>query len=214
MLSFALPPGPLRVLGIGAHCDDLEIGAGATLRSLVDARPESTFEFVVMTSNPEREAETRSCLQAFVAPSSCRVTVHDLPDTRLPWRADEVKDLLAKMAQHDYDLVLTHHARDAHQDHRFLGEFVPTAFRNHLIWHFEIPKWDGDLGASGANLYCPLTSDQVEQKWQLLNSHHRSQWGKDWWGAETFAALARLRGMECRAPYAEAFRVNKARVQW
>lgn len=161
---------------------------------------------------PERAAESRACLGDIVSPASVEVTVHDLPDTRLPAHFDEVKDVLAGLSRQPWDLVLTHHRFDAHQDHRMLGEFVPTAFRDHLVWHFEIPKWDGDLGASGANLYVPLTREQVDAKWQALDRHYVSQRGKDWWDPETFSALARLRGMECRAPYAEAFRVEKVRV--
>lgn len=214
MLDLCLPPigRPLRVLAIGAHCDDIEIGAGATLRALARHRPDTSFSAVVLTSVPQREAESRACLSAFVAPAAIAVTVHDLPDTRLPAHFDDVKDVLAQLSRQPWDLVLTHHRHDAHQDHRLLGEFVPTAFRDHLVWHFEIPKWDGDLGRSAANVYVPLTAQDIAAKWATLDEHYASQRGKDWWDKETFGALARLRGMECRAPYAEAFRVEKQRV--
>lgn len=203
---------PLRVLAIGAHCDDIEIGAGGTLSALAAARPDTSIAAVVLTSTPERAAESRACLAQIAAPAAIDVTVHDLPDTRLPAHFDEVKDVLAGLARQPWDLVLTHHRHDAHQDHRMLGEVVPTAFRDHLVWHFEIPKWDGDLGASRPSFYVPLTREQVDAKWTALDRHYVSQRGKDWWDPETFSALARLRGMECRAPYAEAFRVEKARV--
>lgn len=202
----------LRVLAIGAHCDDIEIGAGATLAALTAARPDSHLAAVVLTSTPERAAESRACLAEIARPAAIEVTVHDLPDTRLPAHFDEVKDVLADLSRQPWDLVLTHHRHDAHQDHRMLGEFVPTAFRDHLVWHFEIPKWDGDLGASQPSLYVPLMREQVDAKWAALDRHYVSQRGKDWWDPETFSALARLRGMECRAPYAEAFRLEKARV--
>lgn len=214
MLDLTLPDlgRPLRVLALGAHCDDIEIGAGATLRALARQRPDTQFSAVVLTSVPQREAESRACLAAFVAPANIDITVHDLPDTRLPAHYDAVKDVLAELSRRPFDLVLTHHRHDAHQDHRMLGEFAPTAFRDHLVWQFEIPKWDGDLGRSGANLYVPLTAEDMAAKWATLDEHYVSQRGKDWWDAETFTALARLRGMECRAPYAEAFRVEKQRV--
>ncbi|WP_068426601.1 PIG-L deacetylase family protein [Piscicoccus intestinalis] len=216
MLEFDLPdPGrPLRVLAVGAHCDDIEIGAGATLHALAAARPETQFCAVILTSVPQRAAESRSCLAAFVEPATIEVTVHDLPDTRLPAHFDEVKDILAELSRSPWDLVLSHQPNDAHQDHRLLGQFVPTAFRGHLVWQFEIPKWDGDLGSSGANVYVPLSADDIARKWATLDEHYPSQRGKDWWDAQTFAALARLRGMECRAPYAEAFRVDKQRVRF
>lgn len=204
---------PLRVLAIGAHCDDIEIGAGGTLAALCAARPNTHVEAVIFTSGAERAAEALACLAEITAPADLTVTTHDLPDTRLPAHFDDVKDMLADLAQSRWDLVLTHHRYDAHQDHRLLGEFVPTAFRDHLIWQFEIPKWDGDLGASQASLYVPLTGAQLDSKWQALDRHYASQRGKDWWNRETFAALARLRGMECRSTYAEAFRIEKARIR-
>lgn len=205
---------PLRVLAIGAHCDDIEIGAGGTLAALCAARPDSQVAAIVLTSVPERADEARSCLEEITAPARLTLTVHNLPDTRLPAHFDEVKDVLAQAAREPWDLVLTHHRFDAHQDHRILGEFVPTAFRDHLIWHFEIPKWDGDVGASKASVYVPLTRKQVDAKWFALDRHYVSQRGKDWWDRETFAALARLRGMECRSEYAEAFRLEKATVRF
>ena len=210
MLPFVLPgERPLRVLALGAHCDDIEIGAGATLARLASERPDTEFTAVILTSTPEREQESRACLAALVG-AAIDVRVHDLPDTRLPSHYDEVKDVLAELSRHPWDIVLTHHGSDAHQDHRLLGTYAPTAFRDHLVTQFEIPKWDGDLGASRPNLYVPLSPEQMQAKWEVLDAHYPSQRGKDWWSYETFASLARLRGMECRAPYAEAFRVDKA----
>lgn len=216
MLSLDLPPldRPLRVLLVGAHCDDIEIGAGATVSKLAQERPDTLFSAVVLTSVPERAAESRACLTALVGPCPIDVTVHDLPDTRLPSHFDEVKDILAGLSREPWDLIITHHRFDAHQDHRLVGELAPTAFRDHLLWSFEIPKWDGDLGASRPNLYVPLTRADIDAKWQVLDEHYPSQRGKDWWDPETFSALARLRGMECRAPYAEGFRVEKALVSF
>ena len=201
---------PLRVLALGAHCDDIEIGAGGTLARLATERPGTEFTAVVLTSTPQRADESEACLTALIAGAPLDVRVHDLPDTRLPSHYDQVKDLLAELSREPWDMVLTHHGSDAHQDHRLLGTYAPTAFRDHLVLQFEIPKWDGDLGASRPNLYVPLSPTQMRAKWEVLDTHYPSQRGKDWWSYETFAALARLRGMECRAPYAEAFRVDKA----
>ena len=210
MIELSLPPGRLRVLAIGAHCDDIEIGAGGTLHTWAQAAPDTEFTCVILTSTPERAAESRACLTALMAPARVEVVVHDLRDTRLPVDYDRVKDVLADLSRQPWDVVLTHQRYDAHQDHRLLGEFAPTAFRDHLVLAFEIPKWDGDLGTSRPNVYQPLTAEAVEAKWRIMNEHYVSQHEKDWWDAETFSALARLRGMECRHRYAEAFRCEKA----
>ena len=211
LAPFGRPLGapPLRVLAIGAHCDDIEIGAGGTLSAWADQARDTAFSFVVLTSTPERSVESRACLAALVAPCSAEITIHELRDSRLPDDFDRVKDILATLSATPWDVVLTHHRHDAHQDHRLLGELAPTAFRDHLLLQFEIPKWDGDLGASRPNLYQRLTPQQIARKWAALDQHYASQRNKDWWSEETFSALARLRGLECRAPYAEAFRVDK-----
>ena len=129
-----------------------------------------------------------------------------LPDGRLPGHWNTVKDLLQRFAAGSAaDIVLAPSPADAHQDHRLLGELVRTAFRDHLVLHYEIPKWDGDLGATRPQTYWPLTGDLVHRKFALLDEHYPSQRGHDWWREDTFSALARLRGMECRAEYAEAF---------
>jgi LmbE family N-acetylglucosaminyl deacetylase len=198
---------PLRLALLGAHCDDVEIGCGGLLLDLAGRGALGAAHVLVASSTAAREAETRAALTAFCAPVEPDVRVADLPDGRLPGHWDSVKDLLQEFAAaaRDADLVLAPSPADAHQDHRLLGELVRTAFRDHLVLHYEIPKWDGDLGATRPQVYWPLTADLVARKWGLLDEHYPSQRGHDWWRADTFAALSRLRGMECRAEHAEAF---------
>jgi LmbE family N-acetylglucosaminyl deacetylase len=212
MLPLDLPTGrTLRVVAIGAHCDDIEIGAGGLLRRLV-TEADVELAFCILASTPERAAESRAALTALChAPggASPRIRIEALRDSRLPADFDTVKDVLAAEAAWQPDLVLAPSERDAHQDHRLLGELVPTAFRDALVLSYEIPKWDGDLGRADVNVDVPLTAEQVAAKWSLLAEHYRSQHGRDWFTEETFRALARLRGVECRSPYAEAFATRK-----
>jgi LmbE family N-acetylglucosaminyl deacetylase len=163
----------------------------------------------VVTSTPQRAAECRAALTALAGPAVLSIEHGELPDGRLPAHFDAVKAHLAGLADRPWDLVLAPHAEDAHQDHALLGRLAPTAFRDHVILHYEVPKWDGDLGSLRPNLYVPLSAEQVQRKWDILNEHYVSQRAHDWWDREIFAGLARLRGMECRSRYAEAFRVDK-----
>lgn len=154
-----------------------------------------------------REPEAYAAAAAF-APGG-RVVVADLPDGRLPAVWERVKDLLEKLARTVRPaLVLAPQQSDAHQDHRLLAQLVPTVWRDELLLGYEIPKWDGDLGRPSH--YVPLTPELARRKWELLDGCYPSQRGRDWWDAETFLGLARLRGVECRSPYAEAFTVPKA----
>jgi LmbE family N-acetylglucosaminyl deacetylase len=197
---------PLSVLAIGAHPDDIEIGAGGLLLALAQLR--SRVRYVVLTGTAERQEEARNAAHAFMA-GDVPVDFFDLPDGRLPAVWGSVKDLLEKVSQiYSPDLIIAPSSADAHQDHRTVGEIVPTVFRDQLCLGYEIPKWDGDIGRP--SVYFPLSAEMVRRKVQLLDKCYPSQRGRDWWDAEVFLGLARLRGVECRSTYAEAFTCTKS----
>jgi LmbE family N-acetylglucosaminyl deacetylase len=212
MLELQLGPpgaGPLAVLAIGAHPDDIEIGAGGTLLSLAASHPGLVVTYVLLTGSPERQLEARAAAAAFAPGADLTVALHELPEGRLPAVWAEAKDALERVAAaFRPDLVLAPSADDAHQDHRTIGQIVPTVFRDQLCLGYEIPKWDGDLGRP--SFYLPMTADTARRKVELLHKSYPSQHGRDWWDDEVFLGLARLRGMECRAAYAEAFTCTKA----
>jgi LmbE family N-acetylglucosaminyl deacetylase len=200
--------GPLAVLALGAHPDDIEIAAGGTLLTLAGRHPGLRVRYVVLTGVPERQAEARAAARAFTPGADLVTELHELPDGRLPAVYGQVKEVLEAVARSFRpDVILAPSPQDAHQDHRTVGELVPTAFRDQVILSYEIPKWDGDL--TRPNTYVPLADEVARRKVELLDKCYPSQHGRDWWGEETFLALARLRGMECRAHYAEAFTCTK-----
>lgn len=206
MQALDLPP-LRRVVLLGAHPDDLEIAAGGTLLSL--AAPDLQVHYVLLTGAPQRQAEARAAAAAFLPGARVEFVLHSLPDGRLPAVWGQAKEAIEAVARAtDPDLVLAPAPDDAHQDHRAVAQLAPTAFRDALVLHYEIPKWDGDLGRR--NLYVPLTESTARRKVELLNTCFPSQKGRDWWDDEVFLGLARLRGMECRARYAEAFSSYKA----
>lgn len=211
MISFPLaaPEGrPLSVLALGAHPDDIEIAAGGTLLSLAERHPGLHVRYVLMTGTQERQLEARAAARAFAPGAELEVELHNLPDGRLPAVWGQVKEILAVLARSVRpDVILAPSPGDAHQDHRTVGELVPTAFRDQLYLGYEVPKWDGDLARP--NTYFPLSDEIACRKVELLDKSYPSQRGRDWWDEETFLALARLRGMECRARYAEAFTCAK-----
>ena len=205
-----LRPGgePLsRLLAIGAHSDDLEIGCGGTILALGDGNSEIAVHWVVLAAPGARADEARASAEALLASAGeCTIEIHAFRDGYLPHTAAEVKDTFEDLkARFDPELVLTHARDDLHQDHRLACELTWNTFRDHLILEYEIPKWDGDVGRP--NVYVPLTADQAEAKLALLDRHFGSQRGKDWYDPDVFRGLMRIRGMECRAPsgLAEAF---------
>ena len=207
MRKLSLPSGPLQLVCLAAHPDDVEIAAGGTLLALAE-RGNVEGHWLTLTGSPERRAEAKSAASAFLPDS--RSSFHAFPDGRLPAHWNEVKNILHDFAATlpDADVLLAPRMDDAHQDHRLLGTMAPTVWRDALVLHYEIPKWDGDLGRS--NCYVPISPEVGQRKVSLLNEHYRSQHDRDWWDDETFLALMRIRGMECLSRYAEAFEATKA----
>ncbi|MEV0717471.1 PIG-L family deacetylase [Asanoa sp. NPDC050611] len=204
MLPFALP-GVRRVALFGAHPDDIEIGAGGLLLSLP---PRISVSYTLLSGTPARQEEARAAAAAFLPGADITFALHDLPDGRVPAHWERAKSAVQEAARGGADLVIAPSRDDAHQDHRLLAELVPTAFRDAVVLHYEIPKWDGDLGRR--NVYVPLPDERARRKVELLHAHFPSQKDRDWWDDEVFLGLARLRGMECRSRYAEAYSCEKA----
>jgi LmbE family N-acetylglucosaminyl deacetylase len=199
----------MSVLAVGAHPDDIEIGAGGTLLRLAECQPSLELHYLVLTGTPERQLEARQAAKAFLPQAHLTIDLRDLAEGRFPALWGNVKDVIEEVAQTlSPDLVLGPTRNDAHQDHRTIGEILPTVFRDALYLGYEIPKWDGDVAQP--SVYVPLSADVASQKVELLNKCFASQNGRDWWDDEVFLGLARLRGMECRERYAEAFTCTKS----
>ena len=206
-LQLAAPGERLSVLCLGAHSDDVEIGAGATILGMQERGIRLHVHWCVLSAAGERESEARASASDFMAEAaSAVVEIQAFKDSYFPEQGDAIKSWFAGLRERvDPDLIFTHRRGDAHQDHRHVCRLTWNTFRDHCILEYEIPKWDGDIGQP--NLYVPVSAKAIQRKIELLNSHFGSQRSKQWFDAETFLGLARLRGMECRAPerYAEAF---------
>jgi LmbE family N-acetylglucosaminyl deacetylase len=201
----------LRVLCMGAHSDDIEIGCGATLLKLSGRRPRPEFRWVVWSAAGERDSEARKGAAKFLGrPAADEVRVHTFRDGFFPAEFAEIKESFEGLAREfQPDLVFTHARGDRHQDHRVVSDLTWNTFRSQLILEYEVPKWDGDLGRP--NFYVPVSRATAARKARALLSVFGTQRSKDWFSEETFLGLMRLRGMECRASdgYAEAFYSRK-----
>jgi len=205
----------LRILCIGAHCDDIEIGCGGALLELQRQRSKLLIDWIVLSGSAGRRDEALRGMRAIVR-RSCRGQLRfgDFPDGRFPASYAELKDYFSVLGKSICpDLVLAHEHADRHQDHRVTNEMVWTTFRDHTILEYEIPKWDGGLGQP--NVYVPVSRASARRKVDTLLRTYRSQADKDWFTGETFMSLLRLRGLECRSPsgLAEAFNGRKLRLR-
>jgi len=210
-LQLAVPGERLSVLCLGAHSDDIEIGIGGTLLSLVQKGVLLDVHWCVLSGPEDREREARASAAEFLSgAAAARIEVMKFEDGLFPEQGERIKSWFEELkGRVQPDLIFTHRGDDAHQDHRELSRLAWNTFRDHVILEYEIPKWDGDIGQP--NLYVPISAKTLQRKIDLLLSHFGSQRSKQWFDAEIFSGLARLRGMECRAPerYAEALFARK-----
>lgn len=212
MLGFSLPSGPLRLACLAAHCDDLEIGAGGTILRLLAEHPGSSVDWLVLTSDPVRTAEEREAAEAFCADAgSLELRIESMPENVLPSISADVQRLCGDMARGaTHDLVIAPCLHDLHQDHRLLAEVAVQKWRDHPIWGYEIPKWDGDMRTP--NLYVRLDDDTAARKLDLLGRLYPSQHAKQWYDADVFSATLRLRGVEANHRWAEGFHARKTAI--
>jgi LmbE family N-acetylglucosaminyl deacetylase len=201
--------GPLDILCLGAHSDDIEIGCGGTVLRMLAEHPESRVHWAVLSADAEREQEARASAAAFLADAgSFVVEVEQFRESYFPYVAAEIKDYFNVLRQRiQPDVVFCPHRFDDHQDHRTVAELVWNTFRDHLVLEYEIPKYEGDLGRP--NVFVTLPAGVAIRKVELICTHFSSQQGRSWFRPETFEAILTLRGVESGSRYAEAFHARK-----
>lgn len=205
--------GEVREIAVvGAHCDDIAIGMGGTLLTLAAQRPGLRVHALVLSGGgTEREVEELDALDAFCPGADLEVAVLDIPDGRAPANWDRIKNHLSDFRRScSPDVVFGPHRHDAHQDHRLLGELLPTEFRDHPVLGYEILKWESDTPQVA--IFHPLETEVAEEKVRLLHKHYPSQVRHDWFDELAFLGLSRLRGVQCRHQHAEGFILEKATI--
>lgn len=204
-----LSPRP-TILLLGAHCDDVEIGCGATIMRLVARYREARFVWVTFSADSEREAESRRAAGLFLqGAENVELIFERFRGSYLPHCGPELKERFEDLKRFAPDLVLTHYRADLHQDHRVISELTWNTFRDNAVLEYEIPKFDGDMGVP--NTFVPISRADMQRKCEILMSCFPSQLGRSWFTPDTFQAVARLRGIECNAPegFAEAYYARK-----
>lgn len=210
------PGDSLSILCLGAHCDDIEIGCGGTVMKLLDEHPNVSVFWQVFASTPSRKQEAIEGASRFCAGAkSLCVEILDFRDGFLPYDGVAVKESFEKLKKAFVpDLILTHYRHDLHQDHRTISELTWNTFRNHLIWEYEIPKWDGDIGTP--NTFVAIDKETADNKVSAIQAVYNSQKDKNWFTDDLFRSMLRIRGMESNAPsgLAEAFYSRKSLVSF
>jgi LmbE family N-acetylglucosaminyl deacetylase len=204
------PGSPLRILALGAHADDIEIGAGGLLLELAAGRPGLEIGWIVLSGDDVRAAEARaSATRLLDGQARLTVETYTFRERYFP-HLPELKECFDDLGRRfDPDVVVAPRLEDRHQDHRTVAEYAWQTFRDHLVLEYEVPKYEGDLGQP--NLYVPLAAATAERKVEHLLAAYPSQADRRWFSESTFRATLRLRGVESNAPsgYAEAFTARK-----
>jgi len=214
MLPINLLPGrtaPFKVMCLGAHADDIEIGCGGTVLQLLSLRRTLEFFWIVFSSGSEREREARASAELFLDQAEHKeVIVKNFRDGFFPFDGVRIKEFFEDLKRRvNPDLIFTHYRDDRHQDHRTISDLTWQTWRNQLILEYEIPKYDGDLGSP--NFFVPLGGEVCNRKIKYICDVFETQRNKAWLTEDTFQAILRLRGVECAAQdkYAEAFYCRK-----
>lgn len=214
MLSLTLgnPTTPLkRLLAVGAHADDIEIGCGGTLLRLIEAQPDIEIDWVVLSGRGVRADEARRSAERWLQGAArASIVIREFEDGFFPYHGATIKRLFEELKSDlRPDLILTHYGRDGHQDHRLVSELTWNTFRDHFILEYEVPKYDADLGSP--NLFVSVSDEMCGQKIARLLELFESQRERRWFTEDVFRSVLRLRGMECNSPtrYAEAFYCRK-----
>lgn len=205
------PDSKLSLLCIGAHADDIEIGVGATILSMLEKEISLNVHWVVLSAEDERREEAQTSAELMLANTQdAKIDIRDFKGSYFPYQGEALKQYFDSFGKGiNPDIIFTHRKNDAHQDHRVVSQLTWNTFRNHTILEYEIPKWDGDIQQT--NFYSEVTRAAFQRKLEILNCSFHTQSSKDWFDDETFTGLARLRGVECRANegLAEAFVARK-----
>jgi LmbE family N-acetylglucosaminyl deacetylase len=200
-----------RVLCLGAHSDDIEIGCGGTVLRMVERSKSIEFYWLVLCANPTRAKEAKRSANVFLSGARNKtIIVKSFRDGFLPYVGPPVKECFEELKKSfTPDVILTHCRHDLHQDHRVVCELTWNTFRNHFILEYEIPKYDADLRSP--NFFVPLSETQARKKVKSLIRYFNTQQNKQWFSEELFYGLMRLRAAEAASPtrYAEAFYCRK-----
>ena len=201
---------PFRILCLGAHCDDIEIGCGGSILKMIGENQNLSVFWVVFSSDEQRKEEAAKSASLFLKDAREKtVIIEDFRNSFFPYTGTVIKEYFESLKSFSPDLIFTHYRHDLHQDHALISKLTWNTFRNHLILEYEIPKYDGDL--SSPNCFFQLDEPIGLKKINYIMECFLSQKDKPWCTEDAFLAIMRIRGVESNSPekFSEGFYCRK-----
>jgi LmbE family N-acetylglucosaminyl deacetylase len=210
------PKGPL--LFVGPHTDDVELGCGGTIsRALEEAAEVYVLAFsTAEESRPQGAPRTvlrdefMAAMRALSVPES-HLMVREFPVRHLDaHRQDILDELITTRNKIEPAMVFAPASFDVHQDHQVVHGECLRAFKHLTLWGYELP-WNHV--SFEANAFVNLESRHIEAKWHALQRYETQfSLGRPYFSFEFVESLARVRGVQSKAAYAEAFEVVRVRI--
>jgi LmbE family N-acetylglucosaminyl deacetylase len=200
-----------RVLALGAHTDDIELGCGAFLNRLRREGAEiavMAFSRAEESLGPGMEADVleREFRDAMALIGVDNIYVGKVPVRRFPeYRQDILEELVSASREYQPDLVLTMNSQDTHQDHQVIHQESIRAFRGRTLLGYETP-WNQQQNVT--ELFVEVSPEDVDKKAAMLRAYRsQTELGRRYMEREYVDSAATFRGYQSRMPLAEAFEV-------
>jgi len=207
-----------KALFLSPHTDDVELGCGGTIARLLD---EGTDIYVAVFSTAEAslpkdlpkdtlKIEFLAAMTSFGIPKS-NLIIYDYPVRRLSYyRQDILENIVSLHQEIQPDIIFLPSIQDKHQDHQVLhGEGV-RAFRDCSIFAYELP-WNHTVFSTQA--FVTLQYKHIEKKWEALQKYQSQMaLNRRYFSREFIESLARVRGVQVNADWAESFEIVK--LKW
>jgi len=201
----------LRVLCLGSHSDDIEIGCGGTILRLIEEVNNIEFYWIVFSADEKRNKEAYKSANIFLKDViSKKIVIKKFRESYFPFIGFYIKEYFDDLKKaFSPDIIFTHYRYDAHQDHNLISALTWNTFRDHFILEYEVPKFDGDLGTP--EFFVHLNELICQRKIKYIIDSFKTQNKKHWFTQDLFWSILRLRGIESNSPnkYAEAFYCRK-----
>ena len=201
-------PSFKKVLALGAHADDIEMGCGGTLAKAKSQGAE-IYTVVMSKCNDElppdkKDARADEYMRSAKIMGVKEADIWDFPNRELPKHQTEIMDRFNKLQlEIEPDLVLIPWLEDSHQDHQTVAQCAIRSFRrNETIIQYEILRY-------GSYTFTPTLFVDItpflDVKLKALDSYNTQKDRIKYYSDDIFKSLARTRGAQSGYDYAEGF---------